>query len=126
MVNRPEHKLQCSVIDYLDAFGRPDLFWFAVPNGDFRHVNTALRLKAEGVKPGVADICILKPYGRCAWLELKAKRGSLSDHQVGFATRCTNLGHDWGTAKTLDEAVELLVLWSILKPEVIAKLGMVR
>lgn len=31
---------------------------FAVPNGGYRHKQTALRMKRTGVKPGVPDMCL--------------------------------------------------------------------
>jgi hypothetical protein len=46
---------------------------YAIPNGGWRHQSTAGRLKAEGVRPGVPDVCLpvpRGPYGAC-YLELK-------------------------------------------------------
>jgi hypothetical protein len=40
----------------------PQLKWmFAIPNGGARTPSVAARLKATGVKPGVADICLPVP-----------------------------------------------------------------
>jgi hypothetical protein len=120
---KPEHKLQVAVIDYLTTFGRPELKWFAIPNGDIRHLNAALRLKAEGVKPGVADLCIMLPYGQCAWLELKDTRGHLSDEQRGFGVTCVRLGHLWEVAYSLDDAIAIFAKWKVLRPEVSARVA---
>jgi|SRR5215472_2122013 len=44
----------------------PELTWlFAIPNGGDRNLVTAGNLKAEGVKPGVADL--LLPVARRGW-----------------------------------------------------------
>lgn len=46
---------------------------FAIPNGGARSKATAGRLKAEGVRAGVPDICLpvaIAPYGGL-WIELK-------------------------------------------------------
>jgi hypothetical protein len=111
----PEHRLQCELIKWLAANGRPELQWFAVANGELRHPRVAMRLKAEGVKPGVADLCFLLPDGRTGWLELKARRGQLSDEQRGFAATALRLGHHWGRAKTLEEAAQVLRAWGVLR-----------
>jgi hypothetical protein len=113
---RTEHKFQCEVMDYLTAFGRRELFWTAIPNGELRHPNVAKRLKDEGVKPGVADICFLLEFGQSAWLELKAPRGRLSDEQIGFGKRALELGHFWACARTMDEAIAVFKAWNVLRP----------
>lgn len=111
----PEHSFQVRLMAYLEQNARSELHWFAIPNGELRHHNVAMRLKAEGVKPGTADICILLEQGRSAWLELKAKGGRLSDEQRGFSARCGRLGHLWATVKTLQQAIEILKLWGVLR-----------
>jgi hypothetical protein len=87
---------------------RPDLFWFAIPNGGKRHIRVAVRLKEEGAKRGVPDLCFMLEDGRAAWLEMKIKGGSLSADQRAFRDRAKALGHHWGMAKTMDQAIEFL------------------
>jgi hypothetical protein len=111
----PEHRLQCELVAWLHVNARPDLQWFAVPNGELRHPRVAMRLKAEGVKPGVADICFMLPGGQTGWLELKAKRGSLSDEQKGFGANTIRLGHYWGIARSVHDAAVLLAAWNVLR-----------
>ena len=113
---RPEHVLQVRLVKWLAENARPDAVWFAVGNGELRHVNVALRLKAEGVLPGVPDLCFLLPRGQTAWLELKARHGSLSDSQKGFAAKAKKLGHLWTVVKTLDDAAAVLTYWGVAKP----------
>ena len=79
---RPEHKIQSALMDYLVLAGRRDLHWFAIPNGEHRHIRAAMRLKAEGVRRGVPDLCFMLPQGRVAWLEMKAPNGFF--HQTGI------------------------------------------
>jgi hypothetical protein len=114
---RPEHTFQIEVLDYLDAFGRRDLYWLAIPNGELRHASVGLRLKAEGVKRGVADICIMLEDGKSAWLELKAKKGRLSDEQIGFHAWCLRLGHLWACCRTMSEVLDVLNAWKVLRPD---------
>lgn len=54
-----EHDLQCAVAQYLDL---RKWLWCAVPNGGNRNIQTAQRLKREGVKRGVPDILIFEAW----------------------------------------------------------------
>ena len=110
-----EHQLQVSVCELMDKALRPPLAYHATPNGGHRHVAVARKLKAEGVKAGVADIQILLDGGRSAWLELKIKGGSLSPAQKVFRDTCRTLGHPWAVAKTFDEAKAFLASIGALK-----------
>lgn len=115
MQHDSEHAIQCALAHYLSVYCRPDVYWFSIPNGGLRNVRVAIKLKAEGLKPGVADLCFMLPNGRAAWLELKTKIGRLSDHQVGFRNRCEELGHLWGMARSVEEAIPHLASWNVLK-----------
>lgn len=114
--HRPEHAFQVRLVKWLAENARPETVWFAVGNGELRHVNVALRLKAEGVKPGVPDLCFLLPEGKTGWLELKARKGTLSDAQKGFAVKAKKLDHKWSFAKTLNDAALILKYWGAIKP----------
>lgn len=111
-----EHRIQTTLIDYLSYAARQDLYYFAIPNQANRHIRNAVKMKAEGVRSGVADLCFMFPNGRVAWLEMKKPGGSLSANQKSFRDICAALSHDWGTAKSVDEALDLLTKWDALKP----------
>lgn len=111
-----EHKIQVQLLDYLVLAARQDIYYFAVPNQANRHIRNAVKMKAEGVRSGVADLCFMFPAGRVAWLEMKKPGGSLSATQKTFRDICLSLGHTWGTAKSVDEALDLLTKWDALKP----------
>ena len=56
-----EHKIQCSIVKWF-YYAYPQLrggLFFAVPNGGHRDIQTAARLKAEGVTAGVSDLMLL-------------------------------------------------------------------
>lgn len=54
----------------------------AIPNGGHRNIVTAVRLKSEGVTPGVPDMLI--PAWNL-WIEMKRKKGgSLSKNQLDW------------------------------------------
>lgn len=111
----PEHKLQVALCDYLRIAGRPDLHWFAVPNGGHRHIAEASRLKAEGVRSGTPDLCFMLPDGKVAWLEMKTAKGTLGPAQKEFRDIAKRLGHYWGLARSVDEAIVHLTEWQVLK-----------
>lgn len=56
---------------------------YHIPNGGKRHKTTAIRLKAEGVKAGVPDICLPVPKGHYhgLYIELKAGKNTTTDNQ---------------------------------------------
>lgn len=110
-----EHKIQVALCDYLAIGGRKDLHWFAIPNGGHRHIRQATKLKAEGVRRGSPDMCFLLPEGKVGWLELKAKRGSLSPDQREFRDKAAALGHLWGQVNNVDDAIRLLSEWGVLR-----------
>jgi hypothetical protein len=110
-----EHKLQVQLMDYLAIVARPEIFYFAIPNQSNRHIYSAAKMKAEGVRSGVADLCFMLPAGRVGWLEMKTIKGSLSANQKAFRDRAQALGHFWGMARSVDEALPILTAWGVLK-----------
>lgn len=71
--------------DHLTSYkkmGIPELAWmYAIPNGGGRTSSQASRLKAEGVKSGVSDICwpLRTKHWPGLYLELKREDGVPSD-----------------------------------------------
>lgn len=43
------------------GYGLPEFALFAIPNGGARHKAVAGKLKAEGVRPGIPDLCLAVP-----------------------------------------------------------------
>lgn len=111
-----EHKIQVQLMDYLGFAARPEVYYFAIPNQSNRHIASAAKMKAEGVRSGVADLCFMLPGGKAGWLEMKKPGGSMSETQKAFRDRCLLLGHHWALAKSVDEALEVLTKWDALKP----------
>lgn len=104
-----EHQIQCAVARYLDLAldGIPNCIWWAVPNGGFRDVRTASKLKAEGVKPGVSDIMILWG-GRLICIEMKTAKGRQSPEQVEWADAATIAGAAYYVARSVEQVEEFL------------------
>ena len=94
-----EHVEQVRLFQWarLAAATHPELrLLYAIPNGGARHPVVAAKLKAEGVKRGVPDICL--PVARGKWhglyIELKRQRGTRpSDDQIMWIASLSNAGY---------------------------------
>jgi len=83
----------------------------AIPNGGHRHKATAARLKAEGVKRGVPDVCL--PVARNGahglYIELKTERGKPTPEQLGWIRALRRQGYvaevcrGWESARSMIE-----------------------
>lgn len=108
-----EHAEQCAVIEWAQRLeGRyPAMRWlYAVPNGGHRHPAVAARLKEEGVKPGISDLCLPCPAGRYhgAYIELKKPGGRLSPAQRDFLKFVKDAGYFTAVCYSSIEAIEAL------------------
>ena len=80
---------------------------FHIPNGGSRNLIEAAHLKAQGVKPGVPDICLPVPSGRytALYIELKRRqRERVSDAQRGWIAALNRVGCRAVVCKGWDEA----------------------
>lgn len=91
----------------------PDLRWMHhIPNGGSRSAVTASRLKGEGVRAGVFDICL--PTARCGYhglyLEMKApgKINNLSTVQREFKEHLEKNGYLALVSDNWEQAWELI------------------
>ncbi len=80
-----EHDEQCALFAWAErqSAAIPELaLLFAVPNGGARNIVTAARLKEEGVKPGVPDLCLPVARQGChgLFIELKKRQGGRLSH----------------------------------------------
>ena len=82
-----EHAEQCCLMQWVRAQSGvyPALkLMYAIPNGSLRHPAIAAKLKAEGVQPGVPDLCLPVARGgyHGLYIELKRRKGGVvSEHQ---------------------------------------------
>lgn len=73
----------------------PGFLIFAIPNGEYRAMTVAKRLKAEGVTPGVPDMLVLMPKARAVFIEMKRQKGGvLSANQKEVIAKIESLGFD--------------------------------
>lgn len=98
-----EHEEQCA---FISAFRKtfPGVRIIAIPNGGWRDIKTAARLKAEGVCKGVPDLFI--PEWRF-WIEMKRQKGGrASEEQKDWIEYLTATGYKAVVCKGKDEALQ--------------------
>lgn len=108
-----EHQHQAALFRWagFQCRGRPELLLlFAIPNGGFRHPATAARLKAEGVKPGVPDVCLPVPRGEFhgLFIEMKAGRNKPTISQVAWHRLLSQQGYRVAVCYSMDAAIEVI------------------
>lgn len=90
MVNVSEHLEQARLVMWFRQT-YPDTLIFAIPNGGLRSKSQAMKLKVEGVVPGIPDLFI--PAWRL-WVEMKkAKGGKLSEEQKEMIIYLQSVGY---------------------------------
>ena len=65
---------------------------FHVPNEGKRSISYHAKMKKMGLRSGCPDIIIEYPQGRVLYIELKTKKGRLSDNQKLWAVQSKALG----------------------------------
>ena len=104
-----EHQLQVACVQWFKLQHpqcRHNLF--AVPNGGRRDKVTGAKLKAEGVKAGVADLILLKPNSRyhALLIEMKTRQGRQSQSQRDWQRDITRDGYKYVVCRSLPEFIE--------------------
>lgn len=110
-----EHEEQVRVFEWAaeNEERYPQLrYMFAIPNGGHRHPAVAAKLKAEGVKSGVPDICLPCPRKGRHGLFIEMKRADKTNHttdeQDGWLIWLRVAGYAVVVAYGADAAIEAL------------------
>jgi hypothetical protein len=112
---QPERGLTVAVGELLTWGAKPGTWWTHFPAGGKRSVITGAILKAMGTRRGVPDLLVVFD-GRLFGLELKnGRRGKLSPAQVECQAALRAAGAVVGVAGTIDEALDLLTEWGLLR-----------
>jgi hypothetical protein len=111
---RPQQAIQRSVVEHLCCCGARGAVWWHVPNDGARRKREAAILKGLGVRPGVADICVVYD-GRFYALELKAPSGRSSAAQIAFREEIKAAGGFASEAMGIDAALRCLESWGLLR-----------
>ncbi|OUO92586.1 hypothetical protein B5F39_10525 [Cloacibacillus sp. An23] len=103
-----EHEEQCAFVSsFRKAF--PGVRIIAVPNGGWRDIRTAARLKAEGVCRGVPDLFIPE-WG--LWIEMKRQKGgAVSDAQKDWLEYLDGIGYGAVVCCGAAEAMNAVLAW---------------
>jgi hypothetical protein len=105
-----EHDEQVRVCRFLNA-EYPDVYWYAVPNGGRRGIVEAHRLKEEGVRSGVPDLCIAHamPPWHGLYIEMKkCKGGRVEREQKSAISSLIKAGYRAVVCKGADEAMRII------------------
>ena len=85
-----EHSEQVGFVNWFRA-KYPKVLIFAIPNGEKRAISVAVRLKEEGVTPGIPDLYIPSCN---LWVEMKrVKGGRISPDQKKIISYLESVGH---------------------------------
>lgn len=107
-----EHEHQAAVIQWARLAQYPGLdLLFAVPNGGLRTKAEAGKLKAEGVKSGVPDLCLPVARGPYHGLFLEMKKPGVrraSEAQNWWIESLMKQGYFAHVASGVDEAIAVL------------------
>lgn len=112
MAAGPEDVLQMQVARFLQI-AAPALCWFHPANGGYRNPREAKKLKDMGVKPGVADLALILPDARAAFIELKVGKNKQTDTQKDFQAECERIGAPYAVCRSLDEVETTLRGWGV-------------
>lgn len=105
-----EHNLQTAVFIWANSGYMLDIFpelsmMFAIPNGGHRDVRVAQKLKQEGVKAGVPDICL--PVARGGYhglfIEMKYGRNKPTADQENYLQFLASQGYLCAVCYSTDE-----------------------
>lgn len=113
-MRQEEHRIQVAIVKWFHlAYPqyRGGLF-FAVPNGGHRNIQTAARLKAEGVTAGVSDLMLLisRHNYHALCIEVKTIVGRQSENQKAWEAKVRAQGFYYAIVRSLDDFAEL-ILW---------------
>jgi hypothetical protein len=113
-VSRSESDEQIAIFQWAEAMKAqyPELgLLHAIPNGGFRSWATARRLKKEGVKPGVPDICLPVPRNghHGLYLELKREGGRATPEQRAWLQALNELGYCTALCVGAEAAIEKIM-----------------
>lgn len=93
-----EHDMQCSIINECAYRANQDPRYgllYAIPNGGHRDVRVGVKLKAEGVRKGMLDLCLPVPrhsfHG--LYMELKVGKNKPTPEQRQWQNALTLQGY---------------------------------
>ena len=110
-LNKTEEDEQAALFEY--ASYQRGLEWsliFAIPNGGFRKIQTGIRLKRTGLKPGVPDIFLPAARGKYngMFIEMKSEKGIVRKNQKEWHAALKAQGYKVEICRGCDQAVKVI------------------
>jgi hypothetical protein len=104
-----EHTEQVKLVQRIRAF-YPDVLIAAIPNGGDRTASERVRLRGEGVLPGMPDLCVLEACGgfHGLFIEMKTATGQQSKEQKDVQLQLNNSGYLCVVARSAEEGYEII------------------
>jgi hypothetical protein len=109
-----EDAIHRAVVEHLTLRVKPGVVWWHTPNGGKRSAGEAGKMKPLGQQAGMPDLMLLS-RGVLYALELKAKAGRMSPAQKDRLPAMAAAGAQVAVAYSLDEALEALTRWGVLR-----------
>jgi len=120
----PEADLQAKCVYFVDVT-QPQLYCFAIRNEGVRSIPETMLALKMGMRPGIGDLCILKPLKLCddrlfaiAWqaffVECKDKGKPLNDNQKQFREFCIRKAIPYTSIETVEEFILQLNKWGLI------------
>lgn len=108
-----ESRTQEAIFAYLRRALPSDYRAFSVPNGAHMGQRNAVRMKREGMTPGVPDIIVARNNGTHAYLEVKADKGKLSEPQAEWGEWASSGGGEWAVVRSIADTEAALRAWGV-------------
>ena len=104
-----EAQIQTALFEWAEIMSPqyPELkLMFHIPNGGRRDTIEAHRLKRQGTKAGLPDICLPVARSDChgLYIELKSEKGRLSDNQKTWLTELEMQGYETAVCYSYESA----------------------
>lgn len=114
-MSRPEDALQSTIVEtILRPLEKAGLLrFYAVRNEGKRTEWERSQILRMGLRAGVPDLVLLFPGGSCAYVELKAAKGVLSDKQERWRDWLQDAGFRWALVRSVDEMRATLTGWGV-------------
>lgn len=111
-----EADIQRALISHVRLRAKPGLYWMHVPNGGERNRITGAILKGQGLRAGAPDLFFFFS-SRAYALELKTRKGRVSDVQKSAHHELSLAGIPVIVAHGLDAALAALTGWGLLRED---------
>lgn len=111
-----EKKIQEAIFRYLKEVLPKSCLVFHINNTPRNEIH-GHHLKKMGMVSGVADLCICRPTGLVAFLEVKKEGGYLSASQREFRDWCGSYAVPFAVVRSIDDVRETLREWNVQTKE---------